>query len=241
MLISSIHVGAIVAVMLNGKSYDNEVESVNKEKSSLNELKTEIIVDIPAVNGRTFVKKYGQYSLTKDEQILAYINWSGDGSVMFLYTKEEFSRNDIIRLVDKGILPLNVINKNSKGPFNGLGNVPSFSSNFTYTMQDKELKLNFITTPNKPIYWLNKIPETGRYYIYIIATGDTGITDIQGNIIFMAQSDKSEDGLLTNGLLPNRLTKDQLPTNLKSWIKECDKKQDLYVIFKMTNGIFIVI
>lgn len=137
-----------------------------------------IEVDISSTSDKIFIKDYGIYALTKGENISANIDWNGNGSIMLLYTKEEIKTKDIEKFVEKGILPL-TLNKTFS---NGTDNVPYLSSNFTYVRQDKELKLNFVTTPNNLICWTNEVPETADYHIYLIATGDTGITNIQGVI-----------------------------------------------------------
>lgn len=210
----------------------NNAVSTNKNNT--------IYVDIPKTNGKIYIKNYGKYELNNDDTVVADLDWRGEGHVMFLYTKEKFDTESIAQLVEKGILPLGSAAKTFN---NDYSNIPSISSNFTYVNNNKELKLSFTTTPNKPIYWSNQTPETGSYYIYVIATGDTGITDIKGEITFPISTNKMIDNstikkdLSTYGF-PSNLTKDQLPNNLKSWIEECDKKQDLYLISK--NDIWYV-
>jgi Antirepressor regulating drug resistance, predicted signal transduction N-terminal membrane component len=159
-----------------------EAKIISSEENNGN---NDLIVNIPETNGKLYVKTYGKYNLKKNEIIKADLNWDGNGPVMFLYTKEKYSVENIDKLVNKGHLPLKVL-----GVFNNTEDkeqdiVPSLSANYTYKQMNKDIKLNFTTTPNKPINWTNKIPETGAYYIYIIAEGDRGIKNVKGKITFL--------------------------------------------------------
>ncbi len=160
-----------------------EAKIISSEENNDNH---DLIVNIPETNGKLYVKTYGKYNLKKNELIKADLNWEGNGAVMFLYTKEKYSVENIDKLVNKGRLPLKM-----PGVFNNTEDkkqdnvVPSLSANYIYTQMNKSIRLNFTTTPNKPIRWTNKIPETGAYYIYIIAEGDMGIKNIKGNITFL--------------------------------------------------------
>ncbi len=158
-----------------------------KTDNASNDL-SEVSINIPTTKGKIYVETYGKYSLAKDDKILTDLNWKGEGALMFLYTKESYSEEDIVELVEEGHLPLYAI---SRSVSNGEDNRPSLSANYAYSKNNKKINLNFITSPNQPIYWENEVPQTGSYYFYIIAEGNTGIKDIQGNISF--SDDKKED------------------------------------------------
>lgn len=214
---TSITSNAIVDLPTNDENITHIKGDITVSSSQSNK-KPEIIVNIPDTDGDTFVKSYGKYHLDKDDYIFADITWKGEDNVMFLYTQDVVSEEEVINLVDKGILPLSSTNKTHN---DGSGNSPALSSNFTYIRQGKTLKLNFSTNPYNSIYWSNKVPDTGNYYIYVISTGNTGISEIQGSIAFTSciqKGDKLPRMTAWDGLISEDKKENGVGLQLKGYV-----------------------
>lgn len=169
----------IVVVLFNVSTTTISDNNNTVHNSNLSADANQIEVDISKTSDEAiFIKDYGIYSLSSGQNISANIDWDGDGSIMILYTNEDLELEDIKKFCENGILPFT----NNRTFNNGTNDTLSLSSNFTYERQSGELNFNFITEQNKPITWNNEVTATKKYRIFLIATGDTGITNIRGAI-----------------------------------------------------------
>lgn len=160
-------------------------------------------IDLPSVEDDIYVESYGNYALLEDGSLSVKLDWKGEGNVMFLYTEENFSADDIKRLLNKGILPSPVNDKT----FGGHEEASPLSSNFTYDTKNKSLHLNFITSPSQPVTWNNTVPKTAGYYFYMIVMDKKEISNIHGTVTY------------------DTMAKDSTLPRMDSWTGSCKEEK----------------
>ncbi len=126
----------------------------------------------PETNGLVFID-LGKRTLTQGQQLLAEVYWEGNGTLMFLYTKEKLDAPSVKKLIENGLLPF--VSSNS----HDISDTTNLKINL---VNDSNLKLNFALDKSGFIGWLNDIPDSGEHNFYIIGLANAAIKNINGFI-----------------------------------------------------------
>lgn len=125
-------------------------------------------------SGDIFIEEVGQYYLTDRDYVDVYLDWVGNGSVMFLSSTSELSEYNIAGLFNDGTLYF-------PGSNHTRGSI--------VTINDKKIMLEMCSSDG-PIHWgLGFIDDGGSIYSYgnrnfYIITKDRGVSNIKAKLIF---------------------------------------------------------